>query len=79
MKIIATPPPLLLSPTTSGGARKGAGRPPRAGEAADVRIMIRLTTSEHRELRGLAKLRGVSVAELLRDAGLRAARRGERS
>jgi hypothetical protein len=57
-----------------GGRRAGAGRTPRGEAAARAQVKVQLTESEHAEL--LAALRdGETLAGLLREAGLREARR----
>jgi len=51
------------------------GRRPRAGEAADVRVMLRLTPDEFTLIEGAAAAREVSVSEFVRASALRVARR----
>lgn len=61
-----------------GGARPGAGRKPRASEAATVDVHLRLTPTEHDELTVRADAEGKPLGASIRDAALRAARNVER-
>lgn len=53
-----------------GGRRAGAGRPPDSatGERRTVRIILRLTESEHERYAAAAEAEGCGLAEWLRDA-----------
>lgn len=57
-----------------GGKRPGAGRPPRAGKASTVKVTVPLTDDEAAELTNALR-DGETLAGLLRDGGLRLARR----
>lgn len=46
----------------------GSGRNPRAGQAADIRITIRLTANEHARYTAAATAAGKPLAEWLRGA-----------
>lgn len=49
---------------------KKLGRPPRGSEAADVRVLVRLTTKEHASLEAAAKRAGKPLATFVREAAL---------
>ena len=51
------------------------GRPARSGEAADVRVMLRLTATEFAALEKAANAYRLPISAFVRDAALRAARR----
>ncbi len=62
---------------TRGGARPGAGRPPRTDAPTTTVLRVPVSEAEHAELRGALR-DGEPLAELLREAGLREARRRDR-
>ncbi len=58
----------LVSPAKTKSNPLGAGRNPRAGEAATIRIALRLTPKEHAAYLAAAKDAGMSIGEWLRAA-----------
>jgi hypothetical protein len=50
-----------------GGSRRG-GRPPRAGEPATKRLVIRITDRERQELQRVASENGQPLATIAREA-----------
>lgn len=62
--------------TSRGGRREGAGRPPRAGEPAEVRLELLTTQEERATLDAAAEKAGVRTGAFARDAALTVARAG---
>lgn len=56
-----------------GGKREGAGRKPRGEAAASIKVTVKLTEAEAAELTGGMR-DGETLAQLLRDGGLRLVR-----
>jgi predicted HicB family RNase H-like nuclease len=55
-----------LHAPSHGGARAGAGRPPKpAGEARTAKVMVRFTESDHARLCAAAEREGLTLAELV--------------
>lgn len=51
-----------------GGAREGAGRPPKTGEARTERLPVKVSPTELDELRARADREGRTLADLVRSA-----------